>query len=494
MAISEQTLYADIARRTGGNIYLGVTGPVRTGKSTFIKRVMEELVIPNIDDDYQRERAKDELPQSGSGKTIMTAEPKFVPEEAVEISPDGTARLAVRLIDCVGYMVPGAVGATEDGQPRMVTTPWFDYEIPMTQAAELGTKKVMEDNSTVGIVITTDGTVTDIDRADYVEAEKRAIEDMQATGKPFLVLVNSTQPGAEPAQALAQELRDTYGVSCMAVDCLTMDVAKMKQILKALLFEFPVTELQFYLPGWLEALEVDHRLKASLYEAMRRSAGEISRIAQAEPAIRDICQLEQVSDYTMLSIDLGSGVVCCRLDFPDTLFYQVLGEKSGFEIQDDGDLMRLLSEFSGVKKEYDRISAALEEVRATGYGIVMPSAEEMHLEVPEIVRKGGAYGIRLRASAPSIHMMRADINTEISPMVGDEKQSEELVTYLLGEYEDNTEKLWESNIFGKSLYELVSEGLNTKLTKMPEDSRFKIKDALTKIVNEGGNGLICLIV
>ncbi len=492
--MSQNTLYADIAKRTGGDIYIGVTGPVRVGKSTMVKRMMEQLVIPSIADEYRRERARDELPQSGSGKTIMTAEPKFVPEEAVEISPDGTAKLHVRMIDCVGYMVPGAVGAMEDGKPRMVTTPWFAEEIPMTEAAEIGTQKVMQEHCTVGIVMTTDGTVTDIPRQDYEQAERRAITDMQATEKPFMVLVNSAQPGEEAAQALAQSLAETYHVCAMAVNCLSMGVEAINDILKALLFAFPVTELQFFMPGWLDALEVDHRWKASLYEAMRRCAEEAGKIAEVEPAIRTICQLEQVSGYTVMDVDLGSGVVRCRLDFPEGLFYEALGEQSGFTIASDKDLMGLLTEFAQVKKEYDRISAALEEVRATGYGIVLPGQDELQMEEPEIIRKGGAYGIRLRASAPSIHMMRADIHAEISPMVGDEKQSQELVEYLMGEYEGNTEKLWDSNIFGKSVYELVNEGLQTKLTKMPEGSRYKLKDALTKIVNEGGNGLICLIL
>ncbi len=487
-------IYADIAKRTGGDIYIGVVGPVRTGKSTLIKRVMEELVIPNISDLYQRERAKDELPQSGSGKTIMTAEPKFVPEEAVQISPDGTATLSVRMIDSVGYMVDGAIGATEDGQPRMVTTPWFDYEIPMTEAAELGTKRVMEEHSTVGIVVTTDGTITDIPRADYIAAEERAIRDMQATGKPFLVLINSAAPKAGEAQALRKYIADTYGVCAMAVDCQSMRETELQEMLRELLYAFPMREMQVFLPAWVQALECDNPLKTALYESMRRNANEISKLAEAETAIANICQLEQVCGYRIESIDLGRGAVCCELEFNEGLFYQILGERTGFAIENDGQLLSLLTALAEMKKQYDKISAALEEVRATGYGIVMPTSEEMHMEVPEIVRKGSAYGVKLRASAPSIHMMRADIQTEISPMVGDEQQSEELVKYLLGEYEGNTEKLWESNIFGKSVFELVNEGLNAKLKRMPDDARFKIKDALTKIINEGANGLICLLL
>ena len=487
-------LYADIARRTGGNIYIGVVGPVRTGKSTFIKRLMEELVIPNIEDLYQKERAKDELPQSASGKTIMTAEPKFVPEEAVQISPDGTATLSVRLIDSVGYMVNGAIGAMEDGVPRMVTTPWFDHEIPMTEAAELGTRKVMEEHCSIGIVITTDGSITDIPRTDYIAAEERAIRDMQATGKPFVVLVNSSDPTGRDAKSLAEFLSGNYHVSALCVDCLKMQEEDLRGILKELLYAFPLRQLQVFLPSWVQALEYDNPLKVTLYEALRRNARQISRLAEAEPMIGRVCELEQICGCRITQVDLAEGSVSCELDFNEGLFYEILGQKTGFEIRNDGQLLSILTALAQMKKQYDKISAALEEVKATGYGIVMPAAEEMHLELPEIVKKGGAYGVKLRASAPSIHMMRADIQTEISPMVGNEQQSEDLVKYLLGEYEDNTEKLWESNIFGKSLFELVNEGLTTKLKRMPDDARYKIKDALTKIINEGANGLICLLL
>ena len=376
----------------------------------------------------------------------------------------------------------------------MVTTPWYDHEIPMTEAAELGTRKVMEDHGTIGIVMTTDGTITDIPRADYEEAEDRAIRDMQATGKPFLVLVNSQEPEGEAARQLCENISRTYGVSCMAVNCLTLQEAQITEILKKLLYEFPVSELHFFLPSWMEALEAEHPLKQALYDAMRGSAGRIAKISEAEPAVRSICELETIEDYRICSIDLGTGVVSCILDFPQSLFYQILGEKSGFSIGNDGDLLTLLEQLAETKKKYDKVSDALDEVWATGYGVVMPGAEDMHMEVPEIVRKGGSYGVKLKASAPSIHMMRADIQTEISPIVGDEKQSEDLINYLLGEYEGNTEKLWESNIFGKSLFELVNDGLSGKLRKMPEDSRFKFKDALQKIINEGGNGLICIIL
>ena len=492
--MAERTIYEQIAQRTDGNIYLSVVGPVRTGKSTFIKRFMEELVIPNIDNVYRRERAKDELPQSGSGKTIMTAEPKFIPEEAAEISPDGVSRLSVRLVDTVGYMVDGAIGATEDGAPRMVTTPWYDHELPMTEAAELGTKKVMEDHATLGVVITTDGTVTDIPREDYVSAEARSIRDMQATGKPFVVLINSAEPEGERAGALQQRLTETYGVRPVIVDCLRLNEKQICQILQGILGEFPVQQMEFYLPGWFDALPADHSLKAELYAAMLEQARQVERIADAERAVRTLTELEQIEACLHYGIDLGTGTVSSTLSFPEELFYSVLGEQSGFTITSDGDLIALLTQLAAVKRDYDKIANALDEVRATGYGIVMPQQEEMKLETPEIVRRGSSYGIKLRASAPSIHMMRADIQTEISPMVGDERQSQELVDFLLGEYQDNTEKLWQSNIFGKSVYDLVSDGLTTKLTRIPSESRCKFKDALARIINEGAGGLICIIL
>ena len=487
-------LYADIARRTGGNIYIGVVGPVRTGKSTFIKRLMEEMVIPNIADLYRKERAKDELPQSASGKTIMTAEPKFVPEEAVEISPDGKTTLSVRLIDSVGYMVNGAIGATEDGVPRMVTTPWFDYEIPMTEAAELGTKKVMEEHCSIGIVMTTDGTITDIPRGDYTVAEERAIRDMQATGKPFVVLVNSSHPTGKEAKQLRDHIREAYGVSALCVDCLRMGEDDLKEILKELLYAFPLRQIRVFLPAWVGALDYHDPLKMAVYEALLRNARDIGRIAEAETVMGRLKELEQIRSCTVLAVDPAEGSISCEPEFEEGIFYDILREKTGFHIENDGQLLSILTALSKMKIQFDKISAALEEVKATGYGIVMPGAEEMKLEIPELVKKGGTYGVKLRASAPSIHMMRADIRTEVSPMVGNEQQSEELVKSLLGEYEDNAEKLWESNIFGKSLFELVNEGLTTKLKRMPEDARYKIKDALTKIINEGANGLICLLL
>lgn len=488
------SIYEEIGRRTDGNIYLAVVGPVRTGKSTFVKRFMERMVIPSIDNVYHRERARDELPQSGSGRTITTSEPKFIPEQAVEISPDGKTSLSVRLIDSVGYMVPGAIGGEEDGKPRMVTTPWYDKEIPMHEAAELGTRRVMEEHCTIGIIVTTDGSVTDIPREDYIESEGRAIRDMQNTGKPFLVLLNCLKPDSQEARDLAEDMEKRYGVKVMPVNCLGMEEETIHGILEELLYEFPVQELDFYLPGWVMALPEDHPVKAGLYQALLQSAEEAGRLREARTVFGKKQENMPVEGMDVRKVDPGSGIVEISLIFPQQLFYQVLSDEAQVEIADDGALMAHLRTLAKVKREYDRISGALEEVRATGYGVVMPNTEEMKLEVPEILRKNGSYGVRLKASAPSIHMLRADITTVLSPMVGDEKQSEDLVNYLLSEYEGNTEKLWESNIFGKSLFELVSEGLNTKLSRMPQDARMKLRDTLSRIINEGSGGLICIIL
>ncbi|HIT34697.1 MAG TPA: stage IV sporulation protein A [Candidatus Faecousia intestinigallinarum] len=486
-----EKIYADIAARTGGNIYIGVVGPVRTGKSTLIKRIMETLVIPGMEDPYRRERARDELPQSGSGKTIMTSEPKFVPEEAAEISPDGVTQLRVRMIDSVGYMVNGAVGAEEDGAPRMVTTPWFDHEIPMTEAAELGTKKVMEDHCSIGLVVTTDGSITDIPRADYLQAEARAIADMQATGKPFLVIVNTKNPASPEAQSVQAQIRQEFSITPVLADCQALDAEGVNHLLTELLYAFPMGELRVYLPRWMDALEPEHPVKAALYQALLQRAEEITSLGQAESALSHLREMEEVLDFSIRSIDLGTGAVSCVLGFPETLFYEILSTRAGMPIQNEAQLLSLLTELSAVKIEYDKIADALSAVRATGYGVVMPRAEEMRLEKPEILRKGNAFGVKLKAGAPSIHMIRVDIDTEISPMVGDEKQSQDLIAYLSGE---EPEKLWQSNIFGKSVYELIQEGLTSKLVQTPEDVRAKFRGSLSRIVNEGAQGLICLIL
>ena len=486
-----ESIYGSIAARTGGNIYIGVVGPVRTGKSTFIKRVMEQMVIPNIQEPYRRERARDELPQSGSGRTIMTSEPKFIPEEAVEISPDGTALLRVRMIDSVGYMVAGATGATEDGVPRMVTTPWYDYEIPMTEAAELGTKKVMEEHCTIGLVVTTDGSIADIPRQDYLAAEERAILDMQATGKPFLVIINTADPKGDAAQQVQAFLRERFGIDAVIADCQALTVSQICDLLGKLLYQFPLQQLHIHLPRWMDALEDNHPVKAELYSALMDRFHSIGNLEQAGSQLQTLAELEQVTAVHLSQTDLATGTVVCTLAFPDSLFYEILSSRAGMPIENEGALLSLLTELSAVKKDYDKISDALASARATGYGIVMPGEGDMTLQTPEVVRKGSTYGVKLKAGAPSIHMIRVDIDTEISPMVGGEQQSQDMIAYFSSEEPD---KLWQSNIFGKSVYALIQEGLTTKLVRTPDDVREKIRGSLTRIVNEGASGLICLIL
>ena len=488
------SIYEDIAARTAGDIYLGVVGPARTGKSTFIKRFMETLVLPSIDDNYRRQRARDELPQSGSGRTVMTAEPKFVPEEAVEIAMEGGGTFSVRLVDCVGYLVPGAVGQLEDGEPRMVHTPWFPQEIPMAEAAEIGTRKVIAEHATIGIVITTDGTITDLPREAYPEAEGRVIEELKALGKPFLILLNSAHPQGEAAQKLRAKLAEQYDVTCLAVSCLDLDQQAVTEIIQAVLYEFPLEELQLFLPDWVETLPTEHPIRTALFQAIRAQAGKLVRIRDVKPAVAAMGQCELVTGASVTGMKLGSGCCQARLELPRSLFYDTLSQQTGFALHSDGELLALLERLAVVQAEHQKVAAAMEEVRATGYGIVIPEAEELELEQPEIIKQGGRYGVRLRAKAPSIHMIRADIQAEVSPIVGSEKQSEDMLGFLLEEFEGAPEKIWQSNIFGRSFHELINEDLATKLKHMPEDAREKMRLTLERILNEGSGGLICIIL
>ncbi len=490
----ERTIYQSIAERTGKQIYVGVVGPVRTGKSTFIKNFMEQLVLPNIENIYQKERARDELPQSGSGRTIMTAEPKFVPEEAVRITIDDGAVLNVRMIDCVGYMVNGAVGQFENDAPRMVSTPWFDYEIPLSQAAEIGTRKVITEHSTIGLVVTTDGSIGDIPRSDYVAAEERIVAELKEIDKPFCLLLNTTDPQSAEAKTLAEKLSVKYGVSCLPVNCMLLDSSAISGILKTVLYEFPVREFAFDLPDWIHTLPDGNDVREGTYEAILQTCSQIRRMREVRDKTELLKKCTYVEDIKVNEIDLGDGVVRVTLSVPKHLFFEVLSQQSGIPIHGDQDLLPLLCEMAEIRDKYARVEGALEQVRQTGYGIVMPSIGEMHLEQPEIVMQGGRHGVRLKASAPSIHLIRADIETEVSPIVGSEKQSEDLVRYLLSEFEDSPEKIWQSNIFGKSLSELVNEGLNNKLYRMPADARSKLQETLQRIINEGSGGLICIIL
>ena len=487
-------LYEDIAQRTQGDIYIGVVGPVRTGKSTFIKRFMESLVLPKIENTYVRDRARDELPQSGSGRVVMTAEPKFVPEDAVVMALEDGSTFSVRLIDCVGYMVPGALGQFDGEQPRMVMTPWYDHEIPMTQAAEFGTRKVIADHSTIGIVVTTDGSVADIPREDYLEAEERVITELKELGKPFIVLLNSANPYGDRAQTLQEDISERYNVTCLAVNCLTLDETSVSEIIRGVLHEFPMRQMNLYLPPWVDVLPFDHPIKSKLYGAIKEETAALRRLRDAERSVAAMGDREGISYAVLNKMDMGSGVVTATLDLPRELFYSTVSEQCGLEIRDDGDLISQLTQLAGMKKNYQKVESALAQVESTGYGIVIPDPDEMILEEPEIVKQGGRYGVRLKASAPSIHMMRADIKTEVSPIMGTEKQSEEMVDFLLRQFEGDTARIWDSNMFGRSFQELVGEDLQSKLKRMPDDAREKLRETLQRIINEGSGGLICIIL
>ncbi len=491
---ANKSIYRDIAARTGGDIYIGVVGPVRTGKSTFIKQLMDTLVLPNIDSEYSRERAVDELPQSSAGRTIMTTEPKFIPEQAVGITVSGTAGMKVRMIDCVGYVVPSALGYIEENAPRMVKTPWFEEEIPFNMAAEIGTQKVISEHSTIGLVVTTDGSITEIPRAEYAEAEERVIRELQAIHKPFAVLLNTTEPHGEATAALCEELTDKYGVPVCAVNCLEIGEEEIRQILETILFEFPVDQIGFRMPSWVMKLDHHHPVRQSIVGAVRGVVADIQKIRELNELKQRLQACEYLTDASLTAVDLGSGRGVVELTVAPSLFYQVLGEITGFSVGNEGELMTCMTELAEVCRRYDKLKSALEQVEQTGYGIVMPSLEEMSLAEPEIIKQSGRYGVRLRATAPSIHMMKASITTEVAPIVGSEKQSEELVNYLLREFEEEPGKIWDSNIFGTSLYGLVNEGLHNKLHRMPSDARMKLKETVERIINDGCNGLICIIV
>ena len=487
-------LYENIAKRTDGDIYVGVVGPVRTGKSTFIKKFMDLLIIPNIENTYKKERATDELPQSAGGRTIMTTEPKFIPNEAVEITIGENLKLKTRLVDCVGYLVNNAIGYLEDDMPRMVKTPWSKEEIPFEKAAEIGTKKVIQEHSTIGILVTTDGSITDIPREDYIKAEERVVSELKEINKPFIILLNSNSPYSEATKTLANNLEEKYQTSVIPVDCLNLELDDINDIFSKILYEFPVERININCPKWADRLEETHWLKQELFTEIKGSCLEVKTLRNVDKMLNKLQKTEVIANTVLNEIKLGTGEVNITINLIDELFYKIVTEISGVQIENEGDLFATIAEFSSVKKEYDKIAYALEEVKAKGYGIVTPSMDELILDEPEMVKQGSRYGVKLKAKAPSIHMIRADIETEVSPIVGSEKQSEELVNYLLSEFESDPKKIWESNIFGKSLHELVNEGLQNKLCRMPEESQGKLQETLERIVNEGSGGLICIIL
>lgn len=492
--MANNSIYNNIAARTGGDIYIGVVGPVRTGKSTFIKKFMENMVLPNIEDSQRRERATDELPQSSAGRTIMTTEPKFIPEDAVEITLPSKSRMKVRMIDCVGYIVPSALGYIEGENPRMVKTPWFDEEIPFNMAAEIGTQKVISEHSTIGLVVTTDGSISDIPRSEYAEAEKRVINELQELNKPFVVLLNCKEPASLSSKKLTAQMTAEYGVPVVAVNCLELGQGDISDILAQVLSEFPIKEVRVDLPGWITSLDKSHWLRSDIF-------GKISALAENLKKVRDVKDFsdrvssgEHIAASSVESMNLATGSAKISVALHPALFFKIIEEETGISVENEQQLMQKIKELSAAQSGYKRIQNALDEVEATGYGIVLPDIEDLSLEEPEIMKQGGRYGVRLRASAPSLHIMKADIQTEVAPIVGSESQSEELIKYLLKEFEENPSMIWQSNIFGTSLHQLVNEGLHNKLYRMPGDARLKLRETLERVINEGCSGLICIIL
>ena len=489
-----QDIYTDIALRTGGDIYIGVVGPVRTGKSTFINRFMEQFVIPNIESDFRKERAIDELPQSSAGKTIMTTEPKFIPEEAVRITIDGGASFNVRMIDCVGYIIPSAIGYIENDAPRMVDTPWFDEPVPFNMAAEVGTEKVITQHSTIGLVVTTDGSITDLPREEYEECEQRVIKELQSINKPFVVLLNSLDPTDSGVIKLAQEMSEKYSAPVLPVSCIDLDEDDIRRILTQVLYAFPVKEINISMAGWINSLEKGHWLKQEVFDHIREAAASVGTLRDISSLAGRIAECQYITSARVDNIDLGSGSANVRAELMPSLFFKVIGEATGLEVADENQLMSRIMELVGIRKRFEKYANAIDEMEATGYGIVMPSMQELTLDEPEILKQGSKYGIRLKATAPAIHLLKTTVTTEVAPIVGSEKQSEELVLYMLNDFEDSPEKIWESNIFGKSLHELVNEGLHTKMSKLPADARNRLRETIERMINEGCSGLICFIL
>ena len=485
-------IYRDIQVRTNGEIYLGVVGPVRTGKSTFIKRFMDLLVLPKMENIHSRERTRDELPQSASGKTIMTTEPKFVPKDAAEISLFEDVKVKVRLIDCVGYMVDGAGGHIENGEERMVKTPWFEYEIPFTKAAGIGTQKVIHDHATIGIVITTDGSICDLDRTSYMDAEEKTIRELQSIGKPFIVLVNSRKPYGGEATRVAEELNEKYQVTTMTINCEQLKEEDIHRIMEKVLFEFPISEVQFYIPKWVEMLPREHKVKSDLICQMKEILKSMSEIKDAVSGI-ERGESEFVEDVRIEHIEMDTGCIKIRIQIPERFYYEMLSDMTGVDISSEYELIRTMKEMSIMKQEYDEVKDAMESVKMKGYGVVSPKREDIQLDEPTIIKQGNKYGVKIRSEAPSIHMIRANIETEIAPIVGSEQQANDLVQYIKenGEKEDG---IWTTNIFGKSVEDLVTDGMRNKIMAINDESQMKLQDTMQKIVNDSNGGMVCIII
>jgi stage IV sporulation protein A len=487
-------IYENIAERTQGDIYVGVVGPVRTGKSTFIKRFMDLMVLPNVENVHIKERIKDEQPQSGTGRTITTTEPKFVPADAVEIRLPDNTHFNVRMVDCVGYMVKNALGHLENGQPRMVNTPWFEERIPFTQAAEIGTRKVIADHSTIGVLVTTDGTIGDIAREDYIEAEERVVKELNQLSKPYVIVLNSTIPKDPNTLALASNLEEKYRVPVLATNCAKMSINQLNDILYQVLNQFPAEEIEIYLPGFIQGLTNDHRIKATIIAGIKNWCKEFNNIKDLKNSMAILVDGDIVKEASVKDVNLGTGVIGISLEPVDGLFYQVISEITGREVKDDSQFFPLMRELASAKKSYDKLAAAMEQVEQTGYGIVQPNLFEMSLEEPEVFRQGNNFGVRLKAMAPSLHIIKTDVTTEVAPVVGSLRQSEDMIQSLLSEFEKDPSKIWETNIFGKSLYEMVTEQMESKLTNVPDNIRGKVQRSLQKVSDEGKEHMICIVI
>ncbi len=485
--MATNSIYSDIARRTGGDIYVGVVGPVRTGKSTFIHRFLETVVLPNIEDEYDRQRTTDEIPQSAGGRTVMTTEPKFVPDEAVKIRIEGNTEFNVKLVDCVGYMVEGALGGEENGEKRMIMTPWSESAIPFSEAAEIGTGKVIGEHSTIGMLVTTDGSITDLPRESYVPAEERVVSELKALGKPFVIVLNSKNPHSDEAHTLAAELEEKYGVPVALVSCPELSAEDIREILALVLGEFPVRELRFKIPAWCRALPADHEIRRGIME-------RISAVGDAVSRLGDVGHFAEQEGVEVVRLDAGDGTGELSIPISKDIYYKTVSELCGLSVSDERDMLEVVCSLAEVKKKYDKIADALTDVESKGYGIVMPSPGEMTLEEPQVVRQGAGFGVRVSARAESIHMIKAGIRADLCPVVGSAEQSEEVARYLMEEYEDNPERIWESNMFGKSLHDLVKDGMNAKLQHLPDESREKLGATLERVINEGAGGLLCIIL
>ncbi len=498
------SIYRDIANRCSGNVYVGVVGPVRCGKSTFIKKFMEEAVIPEISNDYDKKRATDELPQSAGGKTIMTTEPKFIPDEAVEIEFGDNSKIRVKMIDCVGYLIPDVLGTTEEGNTRMVKTPWSDAEMSFEAAAEFGTQKVISEHSTVGILITTDGSIGDIPRENYISAEEKIANELRELGKPYVIILNSAKPDSDEAIALAIELEKKYSTPVALINCLELDISDINHILNMLVLEFPVTEMNLKLPSWISALKGGHKLISLVTNSVKdmvyslKTLGNLQKYTESlsEKLSQNIREVYENSGckIDIKNVDVANGTVDLELNLPEKMYYDIICEITGLNIHNQSELIQSLSNLAESKKEFDKYQKAIIDLEENGYGIVLPEIDEMHLEEPQIIRQAGAYGVKLKASATSVHMIRANIETEINPIVGSEEQSEELINYLNSEFGDDPKKIWDSNIFGKSLYEMMNDGLHSKLSHLSDESKERLSETLSRVINEGSGGLICIIL